>query len=694
MNQEDIAFFGGRAGDKGAFAARVARYRDLLARKWWVLLAGLALGLALAFGLPLLSAPAFVSSGRMIVSIKLALPEGSVYNEELSNFLGTQASLMQSGVVLNRAQGRVLALRAGITNLAVNLRISVSPKTSIFVLETVGADPLCAQAFLQACMEEYIKLKREMRDQTSDTTVAGLTEQVLRLEKDLRHSDEDMVLFQQSNSVVLLQEQGNSAGAYLAALNHRLAALKSELTLLDSLTPDQAIEPRETLGTTLALDDIPGTSTAPLNPQPFGSDYLQARQHLQLLQAEQQDLALYLRPRHPKIIALAEDIARGQRLLEIYRQQNRQQLENRKSALALQITNLQNDIQEWDAKALDISRKSAEFQRLKANSQRVQALYDRLLGALQTLDVNKGISPETVTILEPASLAVPRQASLPSRLLTACVIAAGFTLGLFLLLDHLDDRVNGLTDLHDCFDESVLVQIPRLRGHTVDLLRPLDTRHAFVEAFRNLRSSLLYMNRSARRPNVLLLTSSIPGEGKSLITANLGITLAQAGARVLLVDADLRKGLLHHLFDIQAEAGLCQVLGGGLNWEQAVRRTKVPNLSLLPRGQLAQEPGELFIGAGVQRFLKESGANYDFVLLDSPPVMAADDVTSLAPHAHAILFVLRAERASARLAHAALDLLYQRQVRVLGIILNAVRPRSADYFYYHKYKDYLAAPRA
>src|SRR5579864_7980382 len=161
MNQEDIAFSGGRAGDKGAFAARLARYRDLLARKWWVLLAGLAVGLGLAFGLPLLSAPAFVSSGRMIVSIKLALPEGSVYNEELSNFLGTQASLMQSGVVLNRAQGRVLALRAGITNLAVNLRISVSPKTSIFVLEAVGADPLCAQTFLQACMEEYIKLKRE-----------------------------------------------------------------------------------------------------------------------------------------------------------------------------------------------------------------------------------------------------------------------------------------------------------------------------------------------------------------------------------------------------------------------------------------------------------------------------------------------------------------------------------------------------
>jgi len=224
----------------------------------------------------------------------------------------------------------------------------------------------------------------------------------------------------------------------------------------------------------------------------------------------------------------------------------------------------------------------------------------------------------------------------------------------------------------------------------VKLLEHDDPRHAFLEAYRNLRSSLLYLAESARQPKTLLLTSSIPNEGKSLTVANLGITLASAGSRVLLVDADLRKGVLHHQFGLQAEAGLCEVLRDGTDWRELVKPTRFPNLALLPRGAFSSEPGELFIGKATQRFLEEASAEYDAVLLDTAPVTAADDVTSLAPHADGVLFVLRAEYTPARVAHAALDLLYQRQARVMGIIFNAVRSSSADYHYY-KYEDYYAS---
>ena len=116
----------------------------------------------------------------MIVSIKLAIAEGSVYTEELSNFLGTQAALMQSGVVINRAHARVVAQKADTAMQLVTLKVSVLPKTTIFVLQATGADAAYTQAFLQGCMEEYVSLKKEMRTHTSDTTFAGLTEEVLR----------------------------------------------------------------------------------------------------------------------------------------------------------------------------------------------------------------------------------------------------------------------------------------------------------------------------------------------------------------------------------------------------------------------------------------------------------------------------------------------------------------------------------
>jgi len=151
----------------------------------------------------------------------------------------------------------------------------------------------------------------------------------------------------------------------------------------------------------------------------------------------------------------------------------------------------------------------------------------------------------------------------------------------------------------------------------------------------------------------------------------------------------LRKGVLHNRFAIAAQAGLHEVLADGQDWGALVKPTCYPNLFLLPRGGICHQSSELFIAAGTPEFLTEAAVAYDFVLVDTAPVMAADDVTSLAPHVDAVVLVLRAEHTSARVARAALDLLYQRQVRILGIVFNAVRPGSADYYCY-QYKDYYA----
>jgi succinoglycan biosynthesis transport protein ExoP len=692
MNDDAVQQTHDRSVAKARFLAKFQRYGNLLRKKWWILALCLALGLGVQFVLSRFGPPSYTSIGRMIVSIKLAIPEGSVYTEELSNFLGTQAALMQSGVVINRAHGRVTAQKPDAVPQRVVLKVSVLPKTTIFVLQGTGADPEYTQAFLQAVMEEYVNLKREMRVRTSDTTFAGLTEEVLRLEKDLRKSDEDMVQFQSTNSVVLLQDQGNSAGNYLGALNNRLAALKSEYDLLRTLTLDQNLDRQQQVSGALPAANDPLDRPNQGGSERMDADYLKAKQQILLLKAEQQDLGQFLRPKHPKMLALTEEVARRERLLDIFRQQSAEQLESRKGSLALQIQNLEKDVKEWDAKTLEISRKTAEHQRLRANGQRIQALYDRLLATMQTLDVNKEISPESVTIMEKASPAFLERAALSKKLLIGALVGMGCAILLLLFLDRLDDRMNSFTELQDLFDESVLGQIPREKARNIvgelGLMQPEDTRHAFVEAYRNLRSSLLYMNESGERPRTLLVTSSVPNEGKSLTSANLAVALANTGSRVLLVDADLRKGVLHGRFGLPAEPGLSEALSQGLNWAEAVRPTKIPNLSLLPRGSFTQKSSELFIGAVAQKFLSETAGAYDYVMVDTAPVMAADDVTSLAPHLDGVMFVVRAEYTSARVARAALELLYQRQVRVLGLIFNAVRPSSGDYYYYHKYKDY------
>ena len=713
MNDQAVHASQDRSASRAHFHARLSRYRNLLREKWWVLVLGAVAGLAIAGGVAWYQPPSFASVARMIVSIKLNIAEGSVYTEELSNFLGTQAALMQSAVVINRAHVRVMAQKAEVGMHPVALRVSVSPKTTIFVLQASGRDPDYTQAFLQACMEEYIALKREMRMQTSDTTVAGLTEEVMRLEKDLRKAEEELAEFQTTNSVVFFREEVNSAGNYLDALNQRLAAQKSEYELLQMLTLDQSLDRQREMGGALPVANAPplDQSSTPRQdangtlPTASGStdqssaaggertdmDYLKAKQLLLLMKADLEEMSRYLKPKHPKVIAMKEEIVRREELLKIFRTQGEEQLQGRKGMLALEIQVLEKEVKGWTVSTLAIQEKAEDYQRLKANSQRIQALYDRLLATMQTLDVNKEISPESVTIMEKASPGFPDRSALSQMAAIGCLVGLGLSIALLLLLDRLDDRINSFTELQDSFDEDVLGQVPReVSGGSKkqpSLIEPEDARHSFVEAYRNLRSSLLYMAETGDRPKTILVTSSVPNDGKSVTAANLAITLASAGSRVLLVDADLRKGALYGRFGVTAEPGLAEVLSKGVAWETTVQATRFSNLFVLPAGAFAANSSELFIGEATKRFLQEAAGKYDYVILDTVPVMAADDVTSLAPQVDGVLFVIRAVFTSTRVARASLESLYQRQVRVLGLVFNAVRQGSVDYYYY-KYKDY------
>lgn len=691
-----------RSTSRAHFHAKLSRYRSLLNKKWWVLVLGAVAGVAIQMAIDRSGKPEFISAGRMIVSIKLNIAEGSMYTEELSNFLGTQAALMQSGAVVSRAHARVVAQKPELKPQPVALRVSVLPKTTIFVLHTTGPDPEYVRAFLQACMDEYVALKKDMREQTSDTTLAGLTSEVMQLEKELRKADQEMAVFQSTNSVVVSQDTGNTAANYLATLNQRLAGLKSEYNLLQMLTLDQSLNRQQGTDGSLTLGSSSTNDTSAVGLERTDSEYYKAKQQLLLLQADQRELGRYLRTNHPKMVAMSEEIARREQLLQIFRMQGAElieskkaamaaELEQKKAAMAMEILNLERDVKQWDTKTLEIQGKTAEYQRLKGNSQRIQALYDRLLATMQTLDVNKQISPESVTIMEPASRAARDKSDLLKRAGTGGGVGLALGVLLLLFLDRLDDRMISFTELKEAFDEEVVGQVPYQRAsrgvRNVPLIGPEDERHSFVEAYRNLRSSLLYMAEAAERPKVLLVTSSVPNEGKSLTAANLAITMASSGARVLLVDADSRKGALHTRFETPQKPGLTDVLAQGLSWEELTHATKFPNLFLLPQGTFAANASELFISDATKRFLLEARAKFDYVILDSVPVMAADDVTSLAPHADGVLFLIRAEFTSARVAHAALHSLYQRQARLLGLVFNSARPRFEDYYYY-RYRDY------
>src|SRR5205814_9004169 len=246
--------------------------------------------------------------------------------------------------------------------------VAQRPRTSIFELQAIGSSPDYTQAYLNAVMQKYLDFKRGMREGQTHTFTTGITEQLIQVEKDLRAAEDELLDFQKQNNIGFIQEEGNSAAAYLVKLNQNFAALKTEYDLLSMLDLDQNLDRKQ------AKPD----STGSTNPQPSDDsagmaftdngpegDYLKAKQALQVLKAERDTLSKDLRPRHPKILKLDDEIAKQENLIKLFREDSVEKLETRRKSIGIQMENLQKNITEWEKKALDLSQRLTQVNRIK-----------------------------------------------------------------------------------------------------------------------------------------------------------------------------------------------------------------------------------------------------------------------------------------------------------------------------------------
>jgi capsular exopolysaccharide synthesis family protein len=254
----------------------------------------------------------------------------------------------------------------------------------------------------------------------------------------------------------------------------------------------------------------------------------------------------------------------------------------------------------------------------------------------------------------------------------------------------LRDDFCSLTEVSEHLSEEVVGQVPNVATKNLKGEWGLDSlekqRFEFMESFRNIRASLLFPRHGRPKPRTILITSSVPEEGKSTVALYLAVTMAMGNSRVLLVDADMRRGKLHEFFGAASRPGLAEILNKESSFASAVVHPDLDNLALLPAGEAKRNPGELVLSAEWSRFLREEGRQFDYILVDTPPVSATNDVVALAPNADGVLVVVRASFTSARMARGALDVLRQHHINVLGLVLN--RALSSPYAYgsYHRYR--------
>ncbi|MEQ1850657.1 MAG: polysaccharide biosynthesis tyrosine autokinase [Chthoniobacteraceae bacterium] len=682
------------AASRDQLRAQLIRYRMLLRKYWWIVAFGIALGVGIASWCVAAQKPAYVSTARMMVSGKINLPDGGTFSEEMSHFMSTQGELMKDEAVRNRAEARVRGTSPQMRVCPITLTVAPIQQTSIFVLTAIGEEPKYTQQFLDAVLYEYIATRKEMRSQKGEFAASAIDEEIERVSSELRREEDRLLAFQRENKTGFLEQEGNAAATYLSKLNARLAELKNESQLLTLLEVDQQLarEKRGVLGDSGDLregDPRAANAGAPM------FEYERARQRMEVLRAERSGYARDLRAKHPIMVELDEQIAQQQQLIDTFRKQSTEELKRRRDATTLEIRNLETTIKDWETKAAANSERLNQYATIQTGISRLRSQLDTLGRSKGSIEVTRNVDQEIISVRQKASVAQAK------RLGVWDTLGAGLALGLvagilgLMALNLFDDRIESITDFQMAFKDRLLATIPKVSGTmgTVDVspLLPDDERHSFVESLRSLRSSLFFLPFEGPPPKLFLVTSAVPNEGKSTVALNFAITMAMFDVRVLLVDGDLRRGELHRALDLPNEAGFGDVLNGDCPLEKAAQVTRVRGLSLLSRGSMVMNPGELFLSADADRFLKLAATRYDYVIIDSAPVTAADDTSCIAPKVDATLFVFRFAQSSIRISTKALETLRERQVNLVGIVCNAVDETVQDYYYY-RYAEYHGTP--
>ena len=652
------------------------RYAITFRKFWWIPAITVSIGLVISFWNGIHVVPSYVSSAKMVMISQFQI-EGTAHVVEQGDFLGTQFALMLSEKVAQRARTRIHAQHPDWLHVPVAMDVSQTPRTAFLILRATGPEPLYTQAFLDASIQEYMTMKREMRVDQSDTMTATLRNALILLEKETNDDEQEMLLFREKNGFV--QEQGNYAGQYLAQLERELAEMKTSLNLLKTLNLDQNIDQQQA---SASLTGAPANGSASgrsmsttLDPSFANSygpimEYQREKQNILQLKQKREDALKTMRPANPKVKDIEEEMRNSENRLENYRQQSVDVLKMREESLQFKIQSHQSSIREWSAKATELGQKLAEQERIKLKLDHDRAQYDRLITTLNSVDVFKNVAQEPITVVEGAS---PANSTKPSLMK---ILLGGFSTGLIaglailFLIDKTNDKIGSIVECKGNFKEyGILGQIPRddMEGD-LSLLVPYDPRHALLEAFRALRSSILFAPVEGARPKTFMITSASPDEGKTVIAANMAATFAFSGAKTLLIDCNLTTGHLHDLFETTPDIGLLNVLQQQVRWNEAVVQTNIDNLFLLPRGEALAFPAEHFFGA----FLKEIYQEFDYIIFDSASILDNVDALSFAPIVDGVLFVVRFGQTSTGKATRAINFLEARQVNILGLICNGV----------------------
>lgn len=550
-------------------------------------------------------------------------------------------------------------------------------ETKIVKVSFISANPELAGMIANATVSAYMDQLLEMKMQASNYNLRWMRIKAEEEAEKLNKSEKALNEYMKAKNIATIENR-------VTIIPQKLAELSIELTRAETRQKELATlyqKIRSSLDNANEVETIPVIANEPA---------LKSIRD-QILKVEQNivEQSKKYGPKHPVMVRVNSEL----KVLQTKHSQEIQRIiKTIKNEYELAISNAQDLLESLDKtkkEAVSLNEKFIQYGILKREIETNQSLYNSLIQKIKEQSVTEQVQNINVWVVEKAQ--TPEFPSKPNKkrnILLGIIMGLFGGVGLAFFLEYLDNTVKTPDDIEERYNIPVLTTISKLKNKNKTSYKMVldEPSSALAESFKSLRTSIMLSSDSP--PKTILVTSMAPGDGKTTVASNLAIAIAGSESSVLLIDCDLRRSMLHEIFGLKNTKGLSTFIAGASDMN-IIQDVPVKNLSVITSGPTPPNPSEMLISKKLKDFIHELKNKFDFVIIDTPPVMSVSDTLIVSKIVDASLIVTRFGKTTYEMMNHGLKSMADIESKVIGTVINAVDEKKSGYHYYYRYnKEY------
>jgi polysaccharide biosynthesis transport protein len=558
------------------------------------------------------------------------------------------------------------------------LKVTPVKDTKIVSISFRAQDPVVAQLISDAVVKAYMDEMLEMKLSLSSYSVKWMSSKADEEKSRLESSESGLQKFMRDNDLVTVENK-------LALLPQKLSDFGSQLT--------KAEAEKEILQEQIRQIRSEGNTIEKLENLPIFADNAvlkNIRERIYAARQTMQELSKQFGQKHPKMIKINDElrILQDERKSEVDRVVS--SVTNKYDLAVAQEKNLADALKNTKSEMLSLNERFMQYSTMKRDADSNRVLYDTLQAGIKKESVTEQAQDVNIWVIKKAKKPLAPSSPNKSRSLLIGLLLglfSGVTLAFF--VEYLDNTVKNHKDLQDRYGLTVLGSIEELKekGQSIDNYVAQKPLSPLAESYRLIRTGLL-LSSAEHPPKKILLTSMSPQEGKTSTTINIARVLAQAASRVLVIDCDLRRPRMNTVLGITSDKGLSSYLAGN-HEDKIIIEVPGEQISFMPSGPVPPNPAELLGSTRMKQLVDEMAGQFDFVLLDSPPVESVTDSLALSQYVDGTVLVVRGNKTTFEMLDSGIRKLLDVNARILGFVLNCIKGKDSGNYYYG-YSSYYA----